>query len=151
MKFKYFAVALFALAAMSEPVFADQRDDAYAAVERWADAFNSGDVEKIVGMYTTDALLLGTLSPGLASKPDDLRAYFKPGVAAKFQVKLGDHSALVLSNDAVAIVGFYDLSRTGADSQPIVIPARFSFVLVKKGDLWQIAHHHSSLKPKPPQ
>jgi ketosteroid isomerase-like protein len=47
---------------MSEPVFADQRDDAYAAVERWADAFNSGDVEKIVGMYTTDALLLGTLS-----------------------------------------------------------------------------------------
>jgi hypothetical protein len=50
MKFKYFAVALFALAAMSEPVFADQRDDAYAAVERWADAFNSGDVEKIVGI-----------------------------------------------------------------------------------------------------
>jgi hypothetical protein len=87
----------------------------------------------------------------LASKPDDLRAYFKPAVAAKFQVKLGDHSALVLSNDAVAIVGFYDLSRPGADGQPIVIPARFSFVLVKKGDLWQIAHLHSSLKPKPPQ
>ena len=151
MKFKYFAVALLALAAMSEPAFADQRDEAYAAVERWADAFNSGDVEKIVGTYTTDALVLGTLSPGLASKPDDLRAYFKPAVAAKFQVKLGDHSALVLSNDAVAIVGFYDLSRTGADGQPIVIPARFSFVLVQKGDLWQIAHLHSSLKPKPPQ
>lgn len=64
--------------------------------------------------------MLGTLSPGLASKPDDLRAYFKPAVAAKFQVKLGDHSALVLSNDAVAIVGFYDLSQTGADGKPIV-------------------------------
>jgi len=105
----------------------------------------------IVGTYTTDALVLGTVSPGLASKPDDLRAYFKPVVAAKSQVKLGDHSALVLSSDAVAIVGFYDFSRPGADGQPIVIPARFSFVLVKKGDLWQIAHLHSSLKPKPPQ
>jgi hypothetical protein len=94
MKFKYLAVALLALASMSEPVFADQRDEAYAALERWADAFNSGDVEKIVGTYTSDALVLGTLSPGLASKPDDLRSYFKPAVAAKFQVKLGDHSAL---------------------------------------------------------
>jgi uncharacterized protein (TIGR02246 family) len=151
MKSKYFTVALLALAAMNEPLFADQKGDAYAALEHWADAFNSGDAEKIVGTYTTDALVLGTVSPKLASRPDDLRAYFKPAVAAKFQVKLGDHSALLLSNDAVAIAGFYDFSRQGADGQPIVIPARFTFVLVKKGDVWQIAHHHSSPKPKSQQ
>ncbi|MDR3465385.1 MAG: SgcJ/EcaC family oxidoreductase [Xanthobacteraceae bacterium] len=147
----YCAIALFAFAVMGEPAVADQRDNAYAAVERWADAFNSGDVEKVVGVYTTDALVLGTASPGLASTPDDLRAYFRQAAAAKFQVKLGDHSAIALSNDAAVIVGFYDFSRPGADGQMTVIPARFSFVLEKKGDLWQIAHHHSSLKPKPPQ
>lgn len=151
MNLKCFAVVLFAIAATSEPVFADQKADAYAAVEHWADAFNSGDVEKIVGTYTADALVLGTVSPKLASKPDDLRAYFKPAVAAKFQVRLGDHSALPLSNDAVVIAGFYEFSRVGADDQPVVIPARFTFVLLKKGDVWQIAHHHSSPKPKPPQ
>jgi uncharacterized protein (TIGR02246 family) len=151
MKLKCFAVALFAFAAMSGPAVADQKDDAYAALERWADAFNSGDVEKIVESYTPDALVFGTSSPSLASKPDDLRAYFKPVAAAKFQVKFGDRSALVLSNDAVAVVGFYDFSRQGADGQSTIIPARFSFVLVKKADLWKIAHFHSSGKPRPPQ
>jgi len=144
-------LASFAFAAISGPAFADPKDDAYVAIERWADAFNAGDVDKILSAYTTDALVLGTASPNLLSKPDDLRAYFKATTSAKFQVKLGEHSAILLSDDAVAMVGFYEFSRAGADGQPMVVPARFSFVLLKKGDGWQIAHHHSSLKPRPPQ
>jgi hypothetical protein len=37
----------------------------------------------------------------MTSKPDDLRAYFKAAAAAKLQVKLGDHSAVALAEDAV--------------------------------------------------
>jgi hypothetical protein len=92
-----------------------------AGVERWSEAFNSGDVEQIVRMYTNDALVLGTLSPGMTSKPDDLRAYFKASAAAKLQVKLGDHSTVALAEDAVAIAGFYDFSRPAADGQPAVV------------------------------
>jgi hypothetical protein len=44
----------------------------------------------------------------MTSKPDDLRAYFEAAAAAKLQVKLGDHSAVALAEDAVAIAGFYD-------------------------------------------
>lgn len=153
MKFKYFAVALLALVAMSRPVFADQREDAYALVKRWADAFNSGDVEKIVGMYTTDALVFDPFNPGLVSKPDDLRAMLKRSVSTKSQIFLGEHSTLVLSTDAVVIVVFYDLSAPdlsapNADAKPFGYQGRSSFVLVKKGDLWQIAHQHSSRRPK---
>jgi hypothetical protein len=101
-------------------------------------------------MYTNDALVLGTLSPGMTSKPDDLRAYFK-AAAAKLQVKLGDHSAVALAEDAVAIAGFYDFSRPAADGQPVFVRARFSFVMVKKDGIWKIAHQHSSVRPKSPQ
>src|SRR5260370_12106225 len=94
---------LFAVAVAFPPALADKREDAYAGVERWSEAFNSGDVEQIVRMYTNDALLLGTLSPGMTSKPDDLHAYFKAAAAAKFQVKLGAHSAVALAQDTVAI------------------------------------------------
>jgi len=148
---KVLVSALFAVAAVIPPALADKREDAYAGVERWSEAFNSGDVEQIVRMYTNDALVLGTLSPGMTSTPDDLRAYFKAAAAAKLQVKLGDHSAVAVADDAVAIAGFYDFSRPAADGQPVVIPARFSFVMVKKDDLWKVAHHHSSVRPKSPQ
>jgi hypothetical protein len=93
--------ALFAVAVVIPPALADKREDAYAGVEHWSQAFNSGDVEQIVRMYTNDALVLGTLSPAMTSKPDDLRAYFKAAAAAKLQVKLGDHSAVALAEDAV--------------------------------------------------
>ena len=86
----------------------------------------------------------------MTSKPDDLRAYFRAAAAAKLQVKLGDHSAVALAEDAVAIAGFYDFSRPTADGQPVVVPARFSFVMVKKDGIWKIAHHHSSVRPKSP-
>ena len=147
---KVLVSALFAVAVVIPPALADKREDAYAGVERWSEAFNSGDVEQIVRMYTNDALVLGTLSPGMTSRPDDLRAYFKAAADAKLQVKLGDHSAIAVADDAVAIAGFYDFSRPAADGQPVVIAARFSFVMVKKDGIWKIALHHSSVRPKSP-
>jgi ketosteroid isomerase-like protein len=100
---KVLVSALFAVAVVIPPALADKREDAYAGVERWSEAFNAGDVEQIVRMYTNDALVLGILSPGMTSRPDDLRAYFKAAADAKLQVKLGDHSAIAVADDAVAI------------------------------------------------
>jgi hypothetical protein len=98
--------ALFAAAVIIPPALADEREDAYAGVERWSAAFNSGDVEQMVRMYMDDALVLGTLNPGMISKPNDLRAYFKAAAAAKLQVKLGDHSAVALAEDASRSLDF---------------------------------------------
>jgi Domain of unknown function (DUF4440) len=56
------------------------------------------------------------------------------------RVKLGDHSGVTLADDAVAIAGFYDFSRPAADGHPVVVPGRFSFVMVKKDGIWKIAY-----------
>jgi hypothetical protein len=148
---KVLVSALFAVAIVIAPALADEREDACASVVRWSEAFNSGDVGQIVRIYTSDALALGTLSPGMTSKPDDLRAYFKAAAAAKLKVKLGDHCAVTLADDAVAIAGFYDFSGPMADGHPVVVPARFSFVVVKSDGIRKIACHHSSVRPKSPQ
>src|SRR4030081_3747964 len=87
---KVLVSALFAVAVINPPALAAEREDAYAGVERWPEAFNAGDVEQIVRMYTNDGLGLGTLSPGMFPRPEDLGAYSKAAVAAKLQVKLGD-------------------------------------------------------------
>jgi uncharacterized protein (TIGR02246 family) len=148
---KVLVSAVFSVAVVIAPALADEREDAYASIEHWSEAFKSGDVEQIVRMYSNDALVLGTLSPGMTTKSDDLRAYFKAAAAAKWQVKLGDHCAVTLADDAVAIAGFYDFSRPAADGHPVVVPARFSFIMVKKDGIWKIAHNHSSVRPKSPQ
>jgi len=44
--------ALFAVVVVIPPALADEREVAYASIERWSEAFNSGDVEQIVRMYT---------------------------------------------------------------------------------------------------
>jgi hypothetical protein len=54
---KVLVSALFAVAVVIPPALADKREDAYAGVEGWSEAFNSGDVEQIVRLYTKDALV----------------------------------------------------------------------------------------------
>ena len=128
---------------------AGTEEDAYAVIQKWAAAFNAGDLRGVVGAYAPDALVFGTASPSLATNPADLRTYFGTALAAKTQVKMADVSAVVLSNDAVVFAGFYEFSSL-QDGQPVLIPARFSFVLVKRDDGdWKILHHHSSVRPKP--
>jgi uncharacterized protein (TIGR02246 family) len=130
---------------------AGAQEDAYQVIRQWAAAFNAGDLEGVVGAYAPDALVLGTVSPSLATKPADLRTYFGAALAAKSQVKMGDFSAVVLSNDVVVFAGFYEFSRP-QDGQAVLTPARFSFVLVKRDDgPWKILQHHSSVRPKPPE
>jgi hypothetical protein len=52
---KVLVSALFAAAVIIPPALADERKDAYAGVERWSAAFNSGDVEQLVRVHTDDA------------------------------------------------------------------------------------------------
>jgi uncharacterized protein (TIGR02246 family) len=129
---------------------ADDKSDAYAVVQKWADAFNAGDVEKTVAAYRPGALLFGTVSPAPTTTADGMQAYFKAAFANKTQVKLGDFVSADVSADTVSFSGLYDFSRPGNDGQTILIPARYSFVLTKGSGAWLIANHHSSLKPRPP-
>jgi uncharacterized protein (TIGR02246 family) len=136
--------------AMALPCHADPREDAFEMADDWAAAFNTGNVEKIVALYAPEALVLGTVSPSLARTPDDLRKYFSASSAAKSQVKLGEKAVAVLSNDAVAMTGFYEFSRP-AGGKEVVTPARFTFIMVRRDGGWKIVHHHSSVRPKAPQ
>lgn len=147
--FKMAAGGLLALA-HAMPCAAGPREDAFGMVDEWAFAFNSGNVDKIVALYSPEALVLGTVSPSLASTPEDLRKYFGASAAAKSQVQLGERAAAVLSNDAAVMTGFYEFSRPAA-GQPAVTPARFTFILVRRDEGWRIVHHHSSVRPKPAQ
>ena len=146
------AALIVALLAAPSASPAAPADEATAAVERWAAAFNAGDVERVVATYAADASVHGTTAPDLAVGSDALRAYFAPPMRARVQVKMGgDAAAVVLSPAQVVAAGHYEFSGTRPDGQAFALPARYTFVLALRDGTWRIVHHHSSPRPRPAQ
>ena len=46
-------------------------------LEQWMQAVNNGDVEGLLGLYDSQAVLIPTFSNRLLNKPDKLRDYFE--------------------------------------------------------------------------
>ena len=147
---RYGFLVLSAVLLLAAPTFAGPADDAGATVERWAKAFNANDADAVVKLYTPDAILLGTVSPVISEGTGPIREYFKNLPGSGNKTEIGEHKTLVLSPDAVLVTGFY-LFTPIRDGKPAPVPARFTMVVVKRGNDWLIAHHHSSRRPEPPK
>jgi uncharacterized protein (TIGR02246 family) len=124
-------------------------EDASAVIDRWAAALSANDADAVVKLYTPDALLHGISSPTLYAGSEAVREYFRTAPESSKKLTIGERHMVVLADAAVMGVGFYefDLLQNG-----IRVPrsARFTFVLVKRGADWLIAHQHSSARPPAP-
>jgi uncharacterized protein (TIGR02246 family) len=129
---------------------ADAAGEANAVVDRWAATYSANDAEAIVKLYTPDAVLLGTVSPVIADSPEARRAYFSRLPGSGNRSSIADRRTIAMSDTAVLVAGFYDFVIMQG-GKPVDSPARFTMLLVKRGNEWLIAHHHSSARPKPPQ
>lgn len=142
------------ISASGSGTLAGPKEDAFAAIQNWATAFNASDIDKIIAAYTPEASVHGTMSSSLAVETEALRAYFGPAARSRNQVKLvqdGSETATVLGDDQVVVAGFYEFSGTRPDGQAFTAPARYTFVLVRRDGAWRIAHQHSSPRPRPAQ
>lgn len=141
-----FSFLLFTPIASAEP-----KDEVEAAVASWAQALGEDDPDKVLPLYSSDAVLWGTLSPKLRSDPAALRDYFVSAfkVLSGLKVAFGDHLIRVYGSTAVN-TGYYTFSYV-QNGESKTFPARFSFTYVKNGDRWMIVDHHSSAMPPPPK
>jgi uncharacterized protein (TIGR02246 family) len=140
-----FRLALFLAALALIPVFssAGPAENAGAVVERWMTAFNSNDVDALVSLYAPDAILVGSSGLTLNEGREAIRGYFARLAKSGDKVVIGDRKTIVLDDNIAYATGFYEFSaaRNGEVRKSW---AGFSMVLVKHGNDWLIAHHHSS-------
>jgi uncharacterized protein (TIGR02246 family) len=129
-------------------VLAGAAEEANALVDRWAAGYSANDPEAVLKLYTPDAVLLGTVSPIIADNAETRRAYFARLAGSGNKSAIADRRTIVINDSAVLVTGFYDFILM-QEGKPVDSPARFSMLLVKRGDAWLIAHHHSSGRPKP--
>ena len=136
----------FAPAASAEP-----KEEVAAAALTWAQALGADDPDKVLPLYSDDAVLWGTLSPKLRADRAALRDYFVIAfkVLPGLKVTFGDQLIRVYGGTAVN-TGYYTFTYA-KDGETKTFPARYSFTYVKSGDNWLIVDHHSSAMPSAPK
>jgi uncharacterized protein (TIGR02246 family) len=129
--------------------FAGPAEEASAVIDRWVDGMSANDADAVVKLYTSDALLHGISSPKLYTGSEAIREYFRIAPESGNKVTIGERHMVVLADAAVMGVGFYQFNLL---QNGIRVPrsARFTFIMVKRGSDWLIAHHHSSTLPPAP-
>lgn len=146
------AIAL-SLVALSLPpsAWAGPKEDVAASTSRWAQALGEDDPDKVLPLYTDDAVLWGTLSPTVRADRTALRDYFVGAFKAlpELKVTFGEQLIRVYGTAAVN-TGYYTFSYV-KNGESKSWPARYSFTYVKNGDVWLIVDHHSSAMPAPPK
>ena len=147
---KKLLLASMALLAWPMAAFAGPKEDAFSVVEQFKKTFDASDVQGVVKLFAPDAVFLGTVSPKLATKTEDIDAYFQAIKSdTPRKVVFGDYATLVVSDTAVLFVGMEQFSST-KDGKTTELPARFTMLVTKGSQGWRISHFHSSARPGSP-
>lgn len=127
---------------------AGPKEDALQVLENWTKAFSDSDVDGIVKLYAAETLFMGTGSKTLVTKSSEIRAYFEQALLNNRPrgATLGEHAVVVLSDTAVMVTGL-DTVTGVRDGKPYSNNGRVTFVVAKRGSVWQIVHFHRSAMP----
>ncbi len=146
-----FLIVSLALSGVTSTTWAGDKEDVAAATAKWAETFTDDSPDAILALYDKEAILWGTLSPTRRDDPAAIRDYFVKAFAALagHKVTFGDQLIRVYGDTAIN-TGYYTFSFV-KDGEPKTLPARYSFVYVKRKGMWMIVDHHSSAMPAPPK
>ncbi len=128
----------------SEPL-----DDALHVLDEWSGAFANADVDKIVSLYSHDALFLGTGSQSVVLDSSGIRKYFEKALLndRPRTATLNSYSELVLSDSVIVFSGLDTITGT-RDGEQTVSNGRVTIVVAKREGEWKIAQFHRSALPE---
>ena len=145
-----FALSIVVLS-LAPAASAGPKEDVAAATSNWAQALGEGDPDKVLPLYSEDAVLWGTMSLKVRADRAGLRDYFVTAIKGLPGLKVAFGDQLIRIYDATAVnTGYYTFSYV-KDGETKSLPARYSFTYVKRGENWLIVDHHSSAMPPAPK
>lgn len=117
-------------------------EDATALRNQWAEAVSSGNVDRVVALYTEDVLFYGNSAQLLKSR-ESVRAYLASRPSG-LKVQLGEHSVVAIQPNVLLSSGVVEFQPPGRPAEA----ARITLAMVKIGDKWFIAQSHAAPLPK---
>src|SRR5436190_22088360 len=91
---------------------ADDKEDVAAVMRAWIEGMSSHDIERVVALYSPEAILWGTRSPTLRADPAKVREYFGilRTVPSSYKGTLGEQHIRVYGDMAIN-TGSYTFSQ----------------------------------------
>ena len=131
---------------LAAPAAAEPQDEIASITKEWVVAFSDHNADRILALYSKDALLWGTTSPSLRTDPQGVRAFFEGAFKIpSISVKLDNQTIRIFGNTAITAGNYTFTASQGDRTQTSA--ARYSFTLIKDGSKWVIVDHNSSLLP----
>lgn len=118
-------------------------------LNQWMKAVNQGDIDALISLYDTTAILIPTFSNRILDTPKKLRDYFEKLVSREdLSIALHENTVNIRTiNDKLhALNGIYNW-RFKVDGEILNFEARFSYVMDTTSQN-PIIHHHSSQVPR---
>lgn len=121
----------------------------HEVLEKWMQEVNGSDVDSLLALYDSQAVLIPTFSNRILNTPDKLRDYFeKLGAREDLSIALHERTVIAqnLLDEVYSVSGIYNW-RFAIDGELLNFEARFSYAM----DLSKpapIMHHHSSQIPR---
>ena len=122
------------------------KSDISALFDRWNQALQTGDPDRVVACYAEDAILLPTVSAKVRHNHAEIRDYFVHFLAKKPNGRITEGNVRIFGDLAINS-GLYTFNLT-QDGQTADVAARFTYVYQKQADDWLIIEHHSSVLPE---
>ena len=113
---------------------------------------NNGDIESLLDLYDSGAILIPTFSNRILNTPEKLREYFERlGTHEDLSVTLHEKTLAVqeLQKQIFSLSGIYNW-RFNVEGEVLNFEARFSY-LIDLSKASPILHHHSSQIPHMPK
>ena len=109
-------------------------------VQQWLDAVCTHDSQAIVGFYSEDGILVGTVAEKIKRGHKEIKTYFDKFVKKRPCGKIISYQTQMVNGVSI-VSGVYEFNLDGEK-----VPARFTFVLAKNdmGE-FKIINHHSSI------
>lgn len=121
-----------------------------AILDLWMKSVNGGDIETLLGLYDSSAVLIPTFSNRILNTPDKLRDYFEK-LGSREELSIALHEKTLIVQDVkdqtiFALSGIYNW-RFAVDGELLNFEARFSYTIdVSLPN--PILQHHSSQIPR---
>jgi len=110
----------------------------------WNDALATGDSRIVAKRYSSDPLLLPTVSDKPRTDYDSIKDYFDNFLTKAPQgIILDGH--ITIGNGWARDAGIYEFTMGTTGDK---VKARYTFVYVYEHGQWKISHHHSSVMPE---
>ena len=113
----------------------------------WNDALATGNSHIVAQRYSSDPMLLPTLSDTPRTNFDTIKDYFDTFLTLKPQGIILD-GKIVKGPNWAQDAGIYEFTMGTTGDK---VKARYTFLYVYENDEWKISHHHSSTMPQQQQ